>query len=451
MRVSIPTKIRVLQPDDSVREIDLEDYTRGVTSAALPADTPLEAFKAQAVAARTFGVVTQRHAEKQADVCTTRHCQVWLDSAISQVARAVDETRAIVLTYEDKLIHAFYFEHCDGHTREARGILIEPAPYCRAVPCPCGFATLRGHGIGLCQRGAAVMARSGDSYEKILLHYFSGVALVEGISVTRRPAPTSSGPVILAPTSNPLASGGDKAPVQHPEESAPPPISKSQSSPPPVVSEMFAPASPLPEPRAEPSVANDEPQTPATTVQVPVEVKASRPIDADKTNVVTPAREVAIPPEVLKKFARPRPEREAAPASLETTAPPPDLPEEYLIPTSPPDSTPEEMPQSFPEMMPASREAMAGAPELSTSGLLVDSIPGERMLTGNLLERGVVLTVYDDKANVFVSVSGQAPQYGEGGFEIALPHAGDYRVEVRNEVLTIRMGDETVFLSPAKS
>ena len=99
MRVSIPTKIRVLQPDDSVREIDLEDYTRGVTSAALPADTPLEAFKAQAVAARTFGVVTQRHAEKQADVCTTRHCQIWLDSAISQVARAVDETRAIVLTF----------------------------------------------------------------------------------------------------------------------------------------------------------------------------------------------------------------------------------------------------------------------------------------------------------------------------------------------------------------
>src|SRR5574337_1509939 len=99
MRVSIPTKIRVLQPDDSVREIDLEDYTRGVVGAALPADTPLEALKAQAIAARTFGVVTQRHADKKADVCTTRHCQVWLESIGSKVARAVDETRRIVLTY----------------------------------------------------------------------------------------------------------------------------------------------------------------------------------------------------------------------------------------------------------------------------------------------------------------------------------------------------------------
>ena len=34
-----------------------------------------------------------------------------------------------------------------------------------------------GHGVGLCQIGAAVMAMSGFSTEKILKHYFPGVEI----------------------------------------------------------------------------------------------------------------------------------------------------------------------------------------------------------------------------------------------------------------------------------
>lgn len=36
-----------------------------------------------------------------------------------------------------------------------------------------------GHGVGLCQIGAAVMATRGFSAEAILRHYFSGVALTK--------------------------------------------------------------------------------------------------------------------------------------------------------------------------------------------------------------------------------------------------------------------------------
>ena len=32
-----------------------------------------------------------------------------------------------------------------------------------------------GHGVGLCQIGAAVMGETGYSHEQILQHYFSGV------------------------------------------------------------------------------------------------------------------------------------------------------------------------------------------------------------------------------------------------------------------------------------
>jgi SpoIID/LytB domain protein len=36
-----------------------------------------------------------------------------------------------------------------------------------------------GHGVGLCQIGAAVMATRGFSAEKILKHYFRGVKIQE--------------------------------------------------------------------------------------------------------------------------------------------------------------------------------------------------------------------------------------------------------------------------------
>ena len=34
-----------------------------------------------------------------------------------------------------------------------------------------------GHGVGLCQIGAAVMAEKGHLFDEILLHYFSGASI----------------------------------------------------------------------------------------------------------------------------------------------------------------------------------------------------------------------------------------------------------------------------------
>ena len=36
-----------------------------------------------------------------------------------------------------------------------------------------------GHGVGLCQIGAAVMSAKGYAYNRILLHYFKGAELVK--------------------------------------------------------------------------------------------------------------------------------------------------------------------------------------------------------------------------------------------------------------------------------
>jgi SpoIID/LytB domain protein len=40
----------------------------------------------------------------------------------------------------------------------------------------------RGHGLGLCQRGAAGMAREGKRFREILMHYYPNAELKSGVS-----------------------------------------------------------------------------------------------------------------------------------------------------------------------------------------------------------------------------------------------------------------------------
>lgn len=170
-----------MQPDCSVIEIKLETYLAGVVFAELGANAPLEALKAQAVASRTYAAAAHRHPEVGADVCTTAHCQEWkrVDPVVApEVFRGVSETWGIVAIHEGKLIDAFFFEHCDGHTRDAQDLLMSPVSYLQSVECGCGFVARKGHGVGLCQRGAIVMARRGATFEQILTHYYHGVIVV---------------------------------------------------------------------------------------------------------------------------------------------------------------------------------------------------------------------------------------------------------------------------------
>ena len=49
-------------------------------------------------------------------------------------------------------------------------------PYMRGVPCP-DQGEKRGHGVGMCQYGAQIMAEQGFSYVDILKHYYTGIAI----------------------------------------------------------------------------------------------------------------------------------------------------------------------------------------------------------------------------------------------------------------------------------
>jgi SpoIID/LytB domain protein len=47
-----------------------------------------------------------------------------------------------------------------------------------------------GHGVGLCQNGAFGMALAGETYDRILRHYYTGIDIVAASSVTTSPPST---------------------------------------------------------------------------------------------------------------------------------------------------------------------------------------------------------------------------------------------------------------------
>ncbi|MEA3407599.1 MAG: SpoIID/LytB domain-containing protein [Chloroflexota bacterium] len=173
----VPETIRVLMPDDSVVVMRMEEYLRGVVPAEMSPYWPPEALRAQAVAARTYAATRHAHEDKGADVCTTSHCQVWGPTHYETTDQAVEETHGVSATFDGRLIYAFFFAHCNGHTRSSKEVWGGDLPYCQPVECPCGHSELYGHGVGMCQWGARALAEEGYTYKDILKHYYTGVTV----------------------------------------------------------------------------------------------------------------------------------------------------------------------------------------------------------------------------------------------------------------------------------
>lgn len=174
--LQVPATVSVLMEDGTAVVMDLEEYVKGCVPKEIPASSPMEALKAQAIAARTFAARAARQPRHgSAAVCTTSHCQNWSPKHSVRSDRAVDETRGVVLAFGDELIGAYYFAHCDGHTRNSEDVWRAALPYCRSVPCICGNVKMYGHGVGMCQEGAIRMAQQGALAHEILAHYYRGV------------------------------------------------------------------------------------------------------------------------------------------------------------------------------------------------------------------------------------------------------------------------------------
>lgn len=182
----IPETLLIQLADGQIEEMPLDEYLKGVVPTEMGLKKPVEALKAQAIAARTYAVVTRRHARDGFDLCATAHCQVWKPkNRYADSDMAVEETTGKVVTFRAKIAATPFYAHCDGRTRNSEEAWSGRMPYCRSVPCICGYEKLLGHGVGMCQRGAAAMAREGSTAEEILKHYYTGVELAKATAIPR--------------------------------------------------------------------------------------------------------------------------------------------------------------------------------------------------------------------------------------------------------------------------
>ena len=227
-------ELEVLPSDGALRAIVVMKVETAVASAVAAEsqpDTSLEALRAQSVASRSF-LLASRGRHQGFDLCDTTHCQFLKQppAADSPAVEAAQTTRGLVLRYRNRIVPAMFFGACGGKTFALRDVGMEPGNYpFHSVACPpClrnpnrwqrritradaesllasgrselarislarklgwnavpsnaysarfegEIVSLRGkgagHGVGLCQQGAAGLAGQGMDFTEILRHYF---------------------------------------------------------------------------------------------------------------------------------------------------------------------------------------------------------------------------------------------------------------------------------------
>ncbi|MFA6272278.1 MAG: SpoIID/LytB domain-containing protein [Patescibacteria group bacterium] len=167
-----------------INELPLESYLRGIAEAGNENDA--DYLKALLTAARTYAMYHYQTGTKHADENFTIDAvndQVYrgygLETRSPNITQAVIDTEGIIVTYGDEVVVTPYFSQSDGRTRSWEEVWSGgPYPWLVSVDDPgCDGMVLLGHGVGLSAYGARSMAEDGDSYETILKHYYTGIAL----------------------------------------------------------------------------------------------------------------------------------------------------------------------------------------------------------------------------------------------------------------------------------
>jgi stage II sporulation protein D len=122
-----------------VNKLPLESYLLGVVPRESPASWPIEALKAQAVAARSYAF-RETGGSGSFDVYCTTASQMYggADGEAASTDKAVTATKGIVPKYGGVAITAFFFSTSGGHTENIENVWsgAAPQPYLKGVPDP---------------------------------------------------------------------------------------------------------------------------------------------------------------------------------------------------------------------------------------------------------------------------------------------------------------------------
>lgn len=123
----------------AINALGLEDYVRGVVSKESPASWPIEALKAQAVAARTYAITTDKPGDgfqHYADVRSQVYGGVGAETTSTD--QAVAQTAGQIVTYQGEPIVTYFFSTSGGRTENVENGFLgaKPAPYLKSVKDP---------------------------------------------------------------------------------------------------------------------------------------------------------------------------------------------------------------------------------------------------------------------------------------------------------------------------
>jgi peptidoglycan hydrolase-like amidase len=138
----------------AVNYVDLEHYLASVVGSEMHASAPVEALKAQAVAARSYALVHMvRPASSWFNLGNTQRWQVYkgMNSEYNTTQKAVKDTAGQIISYQGGVVESLYAA-TDEIVQKAHG------------------------GRGMSQTGAYQLAAQGYNYLQILGHYYPGTA-----------------------------------------------------------------------------------------------------------------------------------------------------------------------------------------------------------------------------------------------------------------------------------
>ena len=159
-----------------LNDIELEDYLKGVVPAEMPPAWEFEALKAQAIAARSYALANLGKQSRYGyDLKDTTEDQAYggASAETNRTTRAVEETDGLVLTYDMKIIPAYYSASAGGMTNtNSWG---NNSPFLHSVPSFDDNVAKNGHGVGMSQHGANNLAKQGYNAYQILLYFYQNV------------------------------------------------------------------------------------------------------------------------------------------------------------------------------------------------------------------------------------------------------------------------------------
>lgn len=253
---------------NEIETFEMEEYLVGVIAGEMPASFDEEALKAQAIASRTYAYHKIQTSTSDYDLTTDNSTQVYINEEqmkekwqndygfyLNKIKNAIKSTTGLVMTYNNKIIPAYYFAMSNGYTEDGALVFGEDKTYltsvesredinnhnykvtvtfaknefCNKLSIDCesiiigdiqrsktnrinsitinnkkflgtevrklldlrstDFTILiteldvlittfgYGHGVGMSQYGANMMAKSGADYVEILTHYYTDVKI----------------------------------------------------------------------------------------------------------------------------------------------------------------------------------------------------------------------------------------------------------------------------------